>query len=157
MSYRKTFGTRHNFGALVGNTFQGNVAAQTLAQGTNFPSDAFKQIASASVTTSSSTSNRYNLVSFFGRVDYNFDKNFFETSLRADASSKFAVGHRWGYFPSAGVAWQLKQENFLRDVSFLSDLKVRASVGLDGQPEWHRQLRIARLMGRWIQLSGQSG
>ncbi len=133
LSYRKLFGTQHSFGALAGNTLQGNVTTQTLAQGTNFPSDAFKQIASASVTTSSSNSGRYNLVSFFGRIDYNFAKKyFFETSLRADASSKFAAGKRWGYFPSVGVAWQLKQENFLRDVPFISDLKLRASIGWTG-------------------------
>ncbi|GAB3942275.1 TonB-dependent receptor [Spirosoma harenae] len=133
LSYRQTFGSQHNFGALLGNTFQGNVSTQTLAQGTNFPSDAFKQIASASVTTSSSNRNQYNLASFFGRVDYNFArKYFFEASLRADASSKFADGHRWGYFPSAGVAWQLKQERFLQNATFLSDLKIRASVGWTG-------------------------
>lgn len=133
LSYRHTFGTQHTIGVLVGNTFQGNVSTQTQAQGTNFPSDAFKQIASASVTTSLSNRYQYNLASFFGRVDYNFArKYFFEASLRADASSKFAQGHRWGYFPSAGVAWQLKQENFLKEATFLSDLKIRASVGLTG-------------------------
>lgn len=133
LSYRRLFGSQHSFGALVGNTVQGNVSTQTLAQGTNFPSDAFKQISSASVTTSSSSRSQYNLVSFFGRVDYNFAKKYFvEASLRADASSKFAEGKRWGYFPSVGVAWQLKQENFLRDATFLSDLKLRASVGWTG-------------------------
>ncbi len=133
LTYRKAFGNRHSFGALVGNTLQGNTGTQTLAQGTNFPSDAFKQIASASVTTASSNRNQYNLVSFFGRVDYNFAKKYFvEASLRADASSKFAEGHRWGYFPSVGVAWQLKQEKFLENARFLSDLKLRASVGYTG-------------------------
>jgi len=133
LSYRRSFGTQHAFSALLGNTLQGNVTNQTLAQGTNFPSDAFKQIASASVTTSSSTQAQYNLVSFFGRVDYNFAKKyFFETSLRADASSKFAAGHRWGYFPSVGAAWQLKQESFLRNVKAISDLKLRASIGWTG-------------------------
>ncbi|MFD2572048.1 SusC/RagA family TonB-linked outer membrane protein [Spirosoma soli] len=133
LTYRRMFGTDHSFGALLGNSVQGNVSTQTQAQGTNFPSDAFKQITSASVTTSSSTRNQYNLVSFFGRVDYNFAKKYFlEASLRADASSRFGVNRRWGYFPSAGVAWQVKQENFLRDVSFLSDLKLRASIGWTG-------------------------
>lgn len=133
LTYRKTVGNKHTIGALLGNTIQGNTATQTLAQGTNFPSDAFKQIASASVTTASSNRNQYNLVSFFGRVDYNFARKYFvEASLRGDASSKFADGHRWGYFPSVGLAWQLKQESFLQNVRFLSDLKLRASVGYTG-------------------------
>ena len=133
LTYRKTIGNQHTIGALLGNTLQGNTATQTLAQGTNFPSDAFKQIASASVTTASSNRNQYDLVSFFGRVDYNFARKYFvEASLRADASSKFADGHRWGYFPSVGLAWQLKQESFLQNVRFLSDLKLRASVGYTG-------------------------
>ncbi len=133
LNYRHSFGGRHTFGALLGNSVQGSTATQTLAQGTNFPSDAFKQIASASVTTSSSTRGQNNLVSVFGRVDYNFAKKYFiEASLRADASSRFGTNNKWGYFPSAGVAWQIKQENFLQNVPAISDLKLRASVGWTG-------------------------
>lgn len=133
LTYRHVFGNQHSFGALLGNSVQGNLSTQTLAQGTNFPSDAFKQIASASVTTSSSNRNQNNLVSVFGRVDYNFAKKYFiEASLRADASSRFGTNNKWGYFPSAGVAWQVKQENFLQQVPFISDLKLRASVGWTG-------------------------
>lgn len=133
LQYRKTFGDQHSFGALLGNTVQGNNTKQTLAQGTNFPSDDFKQIASASVTTSSASRSQNRLTSFFGRVDYNFARKYFvEASLRADASSRFGANHRWGYFPSAGVAWQIKQENFLQNVRAISDLKLRASVGWTG-------------------------
>ncbi|MEZ0483522.1 SusC/RagA family TonB-linked outer membrane protein [Fibrella aquatica] len=133
LQYRKTFGDQHSFGALLGNTIQGTTSTQTLAQGTNFPSDDFKQIASASVTTSSSNQSQNRLTSFFGRVDYNFARKYFvEASLRADASSRFGANNRWGYFPSAGVAWQIKQENFLQDVRAISDLKLRASIGWTG-------------------------
>ncbi|NID13163.1 SusC/RagA family TonB-linked outer membrane protein [Fibrivirga algicola] len=133
LNYRKTFGGEHSFGVLIGNTIQGNTTKQTLAQGTNFPSDDFKQIASASVTTSSSNRSVNRLTSFFGRVDYSFARKYFvEASLRADASSRFGANHRWGYFPSAGVAWQIKQENFLQDVRAISDLKLRASIGWTG-------------------------
>ncbi|MGF7214791.1 TonB-linked SusC/RagA family outer membrane protein [Spirosoma lacussanchae] len=133
LQYRKTFGSQHSFGALLGNSVQGNVTKQTLAQGTNFPSDDFKQIASASVTTSSSNRSQNRLTSFFGRVDYNFARKYFiEASLRADASSRFGANNRWGYFPSAGVAWQIKQERFLQDVGAISDLKLRASIGWTG-------------------------
>lgn len=133
LQYRRTLTDRHAIGVLVGNTVQGNLTRQTLAQGTNFPSDAFKQIASASVTTSSSNQSQSRLASFFGRVDYNFARTYFiEASLRADASSRFGANHRWGYFPSAGVAWQVKQARFLQGVRAISDLKLRASIGWTG-------------------------
>ncbi|WP_041258030.1 SusC/RagA family TonB-linked outer membrane protein [Fibrella aestuarina] len=132
LQFRRTLDS-HAFGVLVGNTIQGNVNKQTQAQGTNFPSDDFRQLSSASVTTSSSARSQNRLVSFFGRVDYNFARKYFlEASLRGDASSRFGANHRWGYFPSAGVAWQIKQEGFLRDLRAISDLKLRASIGWTG-------------------------
>src|SRR3712207_3798608 len=124
-------GNKHTLGALLGNTIQGNVASQTFAQGTNFPNDSYKQIASAATTTSSTSREAFNLLSYFSRVDYNYDSRYYaEFSVRADASSKFGTNHKWGYFPSAGIAWRAKEESFLRGVDFLSDLKVRGSVGL---------------------------
>ena len=133
LSYRKAFGNHHTFGALVGNTLQGNTEAQTLATGTNFPNDSYQQIASASVTTASSSRSRYNLVSYFSRLDYNFANTYFaEISFRADASSRFGKDNKWAYFPSAGLGWRLKEEPFLREVSWLSDLKLRGSVGWTG-------------------------
>ena len=72
-------------------------------------------------------------VSFFGRVNYSFlDKYIFYGTLRADGSSKFAPGKRWGYFPSASFAWKVKEESFMQDVSFVNDLKLRLSYGAAG-------------------------
>jgi TonB-linked SusC/RagA family outer membrane protein len=133
LTYNKVFANKHSFSALIGNTLQGNVNSQTFAQGTNFPSDSFQQIASASSTTASSSENKYKLSSFFSRVTYNYaGKYFVEANVRADGSSKFGKDHRWGYFPSAGVAWQAKEEDFLKNVTFLSNLKIRGSIGLTG-------------------------
>jgi len=132
LAYNKTLG-KHNFGALVGNSLQGTVLGTTLAQGTNFPNDSFEQIASAASTTSSSTKTSYRLSSFFGRVNYNFGGKYYaEFNLRADGSSRFGANHQWGYFPSAGVAWRIKQEDFLKNVSVISDLKLRGSIGVTG-------------------------
>jgi TonB-linked SusC/RagA family outer membrane protein len=133
LSYKKVFATRHTFGALVGNSIQGSVATQTYAQGTNFPSDDLKQIASAAITTASSSKAANNLLSFFSRVDYNYaSKYFIELSLRADGSSRFGKDKKWGYFPSAGLSWRLKEENFLKNSEFISELKLRGSIGLTG-------------------------
>ncbi|MGV3459805.1 MAG: SusC/RagA family TonB-linked outer membrane protein [Flavobacterium sp.] len=73
------------------------------------------------------------LLSFFGRLNYDYKDRYLVTATyRADGSSKFNTGNRWGYFPSAAVAWKLSSENFLKDVSWLKLLKVRFSYGEAG-------------------------
>lgn len=76
------------------------------------------------------------LASFFGRVNYSLaDKYLLTVTLRADGSSRFAKGHKWGYFPSGGLAWRINQEGFLKDVNFLDNLKLRTSYGIVGNQE----------------------
>lgn len=73
------------------------------------------------------------LVSFFGRANYIFKNKYIVTaSMRADGSSVFGPGNRWGYFPAASVAWKIGEENFLKDSKTVSDLKLRAGYGLSG-------------------------
>ncbi|MDX3912065.1 MAG: SusC/RagA family TonB-linked outer membrane protein [Pseudosphingobacterium sp.] len=72
-------------------------------------------------------------VSFFNRTNYAFaDKYLASFSIRADASSRFASDKRWGFFPSGSVAWRLSAEPFLKNMSFISDMKLRASYGSAG-------------------------
>lgn len=74
-----------------------------------------------------------NLLSFFGRLNYDFKSRYlFTATFRADGSSKFLGNNRWGYFPSAAVAWKIKEESFLKDVSWINTLKVRLSYGEAG-------------------------
>lgn len=132
LTFSKQFGN-HGFTALAGNSVQGAVDKQTQTQGTNFPNDAYRYIASAATTTGSSNRSRNNLLSFFTRLSYNYKSRYFaELNLRADASSKFGENNKWGYFPSAGLAWRVKEETFLKDSRVLSDLKLRVSAGLTG-------------------------
>jgi len=133
LTYRKTLNTVHTFGILVGNTLQSNIQSTTSAQGSGFPSNAFKLISAAATRTSSQLWSKANLASFFGRFDYNYaNKYFVEFSMRADGSSRFGANHQFGYFPAVGAAWRLKEENFLKEVSSISDLKLRGSIGLTG-------------------------
>ena len=133
LSYRKSFNTNHNFGILIGNSFQGDVIALTSAQGTNFPNDNFKNIASASTRIGSQNWTKGKLSSFFSRVDYNYlSKYYLEFSIRADGSSRFGAKNRYGYFPSVGAAWRVKEENFLKNINQISDLKLKASYGITG-------------------------
>ena len=76
------------------------------------------------------------LVSFYGRVNYSLDSRYiFTFTARGDGSSKFAKGNKWGFFPSGAFAWNIKNESFLRDVSEVSELKFRVSVGQTGQQD----------------------
>ncbi len=73
------------------------------------------------------------LLSFFGRVNYGYKNRYLITATyRADGSSKFLDNNRWGYFPSAAVAWKIKEENFLKDAEWLDALKLRLSYGEAG-------------------------
>jgi iron complex outermembrane receptor protein len=76
------------------------------------------------------------LVSFFGRLNYNFKGKYLITAtLRDDGSSRFGSKNRWGLFPSVALAWQMKEESFLSNVNVLSDLKLRAGYGVTGQQD----------------------
>ena len=71
--------------------------------------------------------------SFFGRVDYTYaDKYLLSGTVRRDGFSIFFPGHRWGTFPSVSAGWRISQEGFLKDVSWLNDLKLRGSYGIAG-------------------------
>ncbi len=78
-----------------------------------------------------------NMLSWFGRVNYDFAGRYlFEANLRADASSRFADGHRWGYFPSFSAGWRVSEEPFMESAkSWLSNFKIRGSWGMLGNQE----------------------
>lgn len=76
------------------------------------------------------------LVSWYGRANYTLmDRYLFTFTARYDGSSRFADGHRWGFFPSAAFAWRLKDEKFLKDVDAISDFKIRLGWGKTGQQD----------------------
>ncbi|MFI5157227.1 MAG: SusC/RagA family TonB-linked outer membrane protein [Sphingobacteriales bacterium] len=73
------------------------------------------------------------LASFFGRASYNYkDKYIFNATLRADGSSRFGPNNRWGYFPSAAAAWRISDEDFMKNQSVISDMKLRIGYGTAG-------------------------
>ena len=95
----------------------------------------------------SSTKYSNKLISFTGRASYAFDDKYLLTvTSRWDGSSRFGVDSKWGYFPSIGLAWRITQEDFLKDNSMISDLKLRASLGITGNQEIGNYQSLARLM-----------
>ncbi|HEU4495448.1 MAG TPA: SusC/RagA family TonB-linked outer membrane protein, partial [Flavobacterium sp.] len=114
----------------------------------NFKNDGYKEIYQYNLDTGvrepapnpQNPNNRYfnelNLQSFFGRTNIDFANKYLVTlSLRADGSSLFSKDNRWGYFPSAAVAWKLNEESFLADVAFVNDFKLRLGWGKTGQQD----------------------
>lgn len=78
----------------------------------------------------------YYLLSMYGRLNYGYASKYMVTAtLRADASSRFAKGNRWGYFPSVALGWKLSEEKFLKNSKVLTNLKLRLSYGLTGQQD----------------------
>lgn len=136
INYAKTFNQKHNFSVLAGFTYQDFYSTGLGGSGTGFLSDATKtgNLGSASVPgIPSSSYTKSVLLSYLARMNYGFDNRYlFTVSFRADGSSKYSDGNKWGYFPSAAFAWKVKEENFLKDVDLLSDLKVRVSYGITG-------------------------
>jgi len=96
-----------------------------------------------------------NRISYLGRLNYNFaDKYLLTASMRADGSDKFGPGNRYGYFPSAAFAWRANQENFLKDVEQISNLKVRTSFGITGNERIPAYSYFARLDNTYYSYNG---
>lgn len=76
---------------------------------------------------------RYNLISYFGSFDYDYNKKYgVVATVRQDGTSRFIGDYQWGTFWSVGARWNISEENFLKDVSFINDLKIRGSIGTVG-------------------------
>ncbi len=135
LRYNKKFNSRHQMDALVGMTMQGrhtdrygftsiqipNEELGMRALGMGYPKD---PVSTASANT---------LLSYLARVNYNYRGKYLLTAnFRADGSSKFLPQNRWGYFPSFAAAWRLGREEFFKNISFISDSKLRASWGATG-------------------------
>ncbi|MES2374146.1 MAG: TonB-dependent receptor [Bacteroidota bacterium] len=128
---------RHSFSVLVGEeTYDQKVMIQNQLF-KNYPNlitptDAFDKtnLATAFTGYPRLTKTRYTNLSFFGRVNYSYlDKYLFSFNMRADGASKFAPGLQWGYFPAGSIGWRIKNENFMKKVDFISDLKLRVGYG----------------------------
>lgn len=126
---------KNTFNALGGVTIQGTNYSQRGFFAQKIPNevlglDGLDEGVPAKIYSSSS---RNTLASFLARANYIYASKYYLTaSIRSDGSSKFASGHQWGYFPSASVAWRMKNEPFMKKFSFIYDAKLRMGFGLTG-------------------------
>lgn len=132
LSYFETWG-KHEIDAVVGFTSQKNRYRYTQATGSNFPNDEIQTLNNATVKSSTSSRETWTLLSYLARVNYRYNNKYYLTaSIRADGSSRFGKNNRYGYFPSGSIAYRLSQENFIKNIEWISDMKVRLSYGITG-------------------------
>lgn len=130
LNFNKSFG-KHDVSALLGFQQEALTKRLTSAQKTDPAKDDLHQVDSGSKNPTA-TGNKYQwrMLSYFGRVNYAFDGKYLaEFNLRADGSSRFAKGNRWGYFPSVSAGWRLSEEGFVKNLGIFDNLKLRASWG----------------------------
>ena len=136
ISYTKTIATKHNISAVAGFTYQDFLNTSLGGSGVGYLSDVTETANLASANTPGIPSSGYSfatLLSYLGRINYSYNSKYLATvSFRADGSSRYSEGSKWGYFPSAALAWRVSEEDFLKTSSYVSDLKLRASWGRTG-------------------------
>jgi TonB-linked SusC/RagA family outer membrane protein len=131
LNFNRKFTDKHEVGAILGAQKEDLTNRPTSAQRTDPPKDNLHQVSSGtSNPTNGGNKYRWRMLSYFGRVNYAFmSKYLAEVNLRTDASSRFAKGNRWGYFPSFSTGWRLGEESFIKNLGVFDNLKLRASWG----------------------------
>ncbi len=131
LTFEKAFG-KHNINAVAVAERQ-EFRFIGLGTGGNLSSNTIRELSGTTNQTSSGGRSEEVLISYLGRVNYDYaGKYLLSASIRRDGSSKFAPGNKWGNFPSVSVGWRINQEDFMKDISQISELKLRASYGTMG-------------------------
>lgn len=138
-NYTHNWGS-HRFNALIGYSFQKDTYSGFNAYNYNFPND-FYQYNNLSVGTAindglagmDSYKNSSKLIGFFGRISYGYaDKYNILVSIRREGSSKFGDNNKWGTFPSVSLGWTINKEKFMKNLTWIDNLKLRAGFGVTG-------------------------
>lgn len=148
LTFDKSFG-EHSLSLLAGTSGTTSKWDESYISGSRYASDNIRTINAANRIDPNATStyaSEWAMMSYLGRISYNYASKYLLTAnFRADGSSKLAPAKRWGYFPSVSVGWRVSKENFLQDVDWLSELKLRGGWGQVGNqagisPYGHLQL-----------------
>lgn len=154
LTYANTFG-KHNMNVMVGQEMSHNQWENQVGTTTGYLSNSATDLSAGSYADSRATGyqNNNSLFSYFGRAFYSYDDRYLLTAtLRRDGSSKFAEGHRWGWFPSAALAWRASNEAFLKENKVISNLKLRLGWGATGNQnveDWAYTALLATYTTPW--------
>ncbi len=145
--YRKTFKEKHTITAMAGYSYLYSKYERFDVSNSGFTTDGFLDWnLGAGQGRQKSNSIHYidlgsfkednTLIAFFGRVNYSLmDKYFFQASLRHEGSSRFGANHKWGNFPSISAGWTISEEQFMKSLTFLNELKLRIGYGVTGNQD----------------------
>lgn len=126
----------HRIDLMGGSSWTDSKWSQSYIYGTHFRNGQIQTLNAANKidwTSTGTNASDWAILSFFGRASYNYaDKYLLTANVRADGSSKLHPNHRWGVFPSFSAAWRISEEAFMRDLSWLNDLKLRGGWGQTG-------------------------
>ncbi|WP_443939246.1 SusC/RagA family TonB-linked outer membrane protein [Pedobacter sp. MW01-1-1] len=132
LNYNKSFGL-HNVTLLAGFEAEDNTTKYQRSSGTDLPSSSLHSVATAGLTNASAYEWGNSIVSFLSRAEYNYNQKYYLSgSYRRDASSRLSPETRGGNFWSVAGAWKINGEDFMKDVSVISNLRLRASYGVNG-------------------------
>lgn len=147
---------RHNFKAMLGYSYQYSQYSGFSAENKDFPNDGLgaDNLGSGELAKEegevlmSSYKNDAKLISFFGRLSYDYDGKYMVTaSLRHEGSSKFGENHKWGNFPAVSAGWRISQEEFMTDATWINDLKIRADYGVTGNQDFGSYISLNTMTG----------
>lgn len=133
LNYKTTINDDHTLDVIAGYTVQKNTFESNGADANTFPSDLGQTIGFGNIKNGRSGQTGNTLLSYLARANYSYkDKYLLTATIRRDGSSRFGRNNRWGVFPSFAVGWNLASENFMRNVAFIDNAKIRASYGSTG-------------------------
>lgn len=133
LNYAKTINEKHNFDAFIGHSVQQSISEYSGINAREFPDDQIGWINAAATRIGTAGISQWNLLSFLGRLNYDYDgKYLISMAFRRDGSSKFGSNKKWGNFPSVSLGWIASNEDFIKDINEISFLKIRGSYGKVG-------------------------
>lgn len=134
LTYSRKFKKKHNVNAMIGWTAQKEAIDASRITGTGFPNDLVHTLNASTVATNwDSSRSEWSLLSALGRIQYDYRNRYMlSAAIRADGSSRFGKNNRWGTFPSLSAGWYITEEKFMKDIKWLTSLKLRASYGISG-------------------------
>jgi TonB-linked SusC/RagA family outer membrane protein len=160
LKYNTTLGDAHDFDLTTGFTWQNETTKNHHLQNADFVTDVTRNddIGAGSQPGGPNVNSgrvEWTLLSGLGRVNYAYDGKYLLTlTARADGSSRFGSGNKWGFFPSGALAWRVSEESFMQNLDAVSNLKARVSYGLSGNQEIGTYSSLARLATRSYTFGG---
>ena len=133
LTYKHIFKEKHSLDAVIGFTSQKDRFDMLSAGATNFPTDYVTFLSAGSVNAGTNYISEWSMLSMLSRINYSYDGKYLLTAtMRRDGSSRFGSKNKWGSFPSFSVGYNLSEEPFMKSLTFLSNLKLRAGYGVSG-------------------------